>query len=175
MAGLAWRRKGLLIALPVLIWLLTGCTGDGQQGAGPGAGHTSAATSSPTASSPSATGATRAPSNHKLVYARGMRTLRQFLASWERRGLPTAARTYLQSAYQPAPGQPGPDLRSWRIIDYRPISWTSSAQFTVEVELRMRFAGPPIAWSQGRNTRFVTFTRSDASPSGYTLALATSP
>lgn len=113
----------------------------------------------------------------KTAYTTGLAILRQFLGQWSDHGLAKAARRFLQPEFRPLPGQSGPKLLSGKVVDFRPSSWTSPDQFTLDVDMNLQFAGPPEqrgAWGQGRNERFVTFTRIPGTQR-YLLALATSP
>ncbi len=129
----------------------------------------------PPSTAPTAHPTQSSSAKEKAAYARGLRTLRSFLSSWHAHGLSKAAHQYLEAEYQPPRSQKNPGLQSWTVLSHRPAAWASPDRFTLAVDMRMRFTGGTGAWTQGVNTRFVTFTRPSGSNAGYRIGLATSP
>lgn len=101
----------------------------------------------------------------------GARALRLYLDDWVREGA-VAAGGHLVPEQRAS--QDLPVLTSGRVGHVERQSWSSPRQFTLLVRMDLHFGSDPLAWNEGHNTRFVTFTRSD-SASPYLLSFATSP
>jgi hypothetical protein len=91
----------------------------------------------------------------------GRRLLRAHLETWRREGLFVASRRYLEAVSQPPSDVGLPRLSSGRVLHADVFSWASPDRFTLEVSLDLHFRGDPMAWNDGRNDRFVTFTGVD--------------
>jgi hypothetical protein len=65
-------------------------------------------------------------------------------------------------------------LASGKVLSYHPYSWKSANDFTLQMSIDLHFAGWHGAWNEGKNDRFVTFTRA---PQGqpFLMALNTGP
>jgi len=119
---------------------------------------------------------TPATGRRHFAYRQAAATVRAYLATWKDQGLRAANDRFLLAPPEPGSAGVGPDLLSGRLVAVRPVSWTSPARFTVAVQLELRFRGRSrawAAWGDGTNTRFVTFTRSLGSHTGYRITLAT--
>ena len=98
---------------------------------------------------------------HRAAVRAGVRTIQAFLDAYGRDGYSVASHRYLAPGLQLDSDAGVPRLASGSVVDDRVSSWQSPRHFTLEVDLDLRFDGDPLAWDQGVNTRFVTFTRSD--------------
>jgi hypothetical protein len=115
-------------------------------------------------------------SEKKTTYAQGLRAVQDWLNTWLVKGAYIAAEDFLVPTEQAAsPGPGAPQITSWKIQGYCPVSWTSARKFTLFVELNLQ--GPGEVWGGGSRQydRFVTFTGTNTSPDGYRLYLATGP
>lgn len=91
--------------------------------------------------------------------------------------VPDSALAQLRGAIDQLMRVPQGALRptSARLVDYRIYRWGTSEDFTLLVTLDLRFpTRNTAAWNEGRNTRFVTFTKR-AGDSSYRLDWRTSP
>lgn len=128
----------------------------------------------PTTTPGSASTAASTGAERSGPYAAALARTRDWLAAWARDGAFRSGRTYLEPEYRVTSPTAGPVLIGGRVVTFRPQEWTSADRFTLLVSLDLDFATSPGAWSQGRNDRFITFTRhSPGAP--YLLALATGP
>jgi hypothetical protein len=95
----------------------------------------------------------------------------QYLTAWRDHGAQAAAQQYM------VPAERGPAsvrLSGGKVVSYTLDRWVSGDNFTLEVILDLHFIGSPVAWSPGRNDRFITFTRSPGKGQ-YLMYFATSP
>jgi len=159
----------LAIAMVLAVAALAGCSGGDQPiapapaipGASPSGSPTQrAAQASPTAG--------RTPS---LPEARA--EVQAYLDSWRVDGPAISSQTYLVPDQQVTNDADGPHLASGRVTGVRDAQPApDGARFPVTLELP--FDGDPIAWGQGSNDRFVTFTwRGGNIP--YAMSFATGP
>lgn len=100
--------------------------------------------------------------------------LQAFLDTWRSDGLDTAGRQYLTSSGAPSGASSTPRLVTGKVTAVRLATWRSADDFTLMVDLDLYFDGDPGAWTNGRNTRFVSATRASAS-APFRLELATGP
>ena len=108
----------------------------------------------------------------KAAVRTGVPVIRGFLDAYGRDGIIVAARRYLPADSQPDSAVGVPRLASGSVVSAEVSSWESPDHFTLEVGLDLHFDGDPLAWDEGRNLRFVTFTRTDGA---FRLEFATSP
>lgn len=128
----------------------------------------SGASSTPSPSpSPTAT-------DHRQLTRQARHDLQAFLDLWSSTSLSVAARRYLDPSEQASGLAGNLRLTSGRVSAIRLISWRSNDNFTVMVELDMRFSGGSAAWTNGNNTRFVTASRASAGVP-FRYEFATSP
>lgn len=98
--------------------------------------------------------------------------LRQFLQVWTRDGLKAAAKTYVAPDGQP-PGEL--QLTSGSVESFSVEKWQSADNFTLLVSLDLHFPnGDGAAFGEGRNDRFVTFSR-PAPGRHFVMSFATGP
>lgn len=100
--------------------------------------------------------------------------LQRYLDAWVKDGAAAASQSYLVEDQQVTSGSPDtPQLTSGEIISIERSS-ASDGTLTVLVELDLTFAGDPVTWGNGRNTRFVTFNpRTGDVP--YAISFSTGP
>jgi hypothetical protein len=113
----------------------------------------------------------RKPSPHQVTAA--ISTVRRYLRSWATQG-PSRAGRYLVTSQQPTSDQGAPRISTGTVTSYRLYRWRGPNDFTLLVSMNLRFTNDPIAWSQGRNDRFVTVHRAEG-PVRYRLEFATGP
>lgn len=83
--------------------------------------------------------------------------LQAYLDAWRTQGPAVASRAYLATDQQLTDDTDAPHLKSGTVIEVAAAQPTADGQvFTATLELA--FDGDPIAWSEGRNDRFVAFT-----------------
>lgn len=124
---------------------------------------------------PSPGGTPPGSGHHQADYQHALATVRAYLATWKSKGLRVANDQFLPPQYGPRPGPYGPRLLSGKVTGFQPVSWTSPDEFTLVVDMDLRFPGTAQAWGQGVNTRFVTFAKAPGTPTGYRMTLATGP
>lgn len=150
-----WR----LVSAVATLLLISGCS----QGSIPLATSSSTPTITPTVSI-----------DRNAVYAEGAAYIQSYLTSWQKNGLYVANQKYLNPSMGLTPKKGNPVLISGSVTSTQQYNWVSADNFTVMVDLDLRFSGNSAAWGTGINTRFVTFVRSSASAQ-YQMTLATSP
>jgi hypothetical protein len=104
-------------------------------------------------------------------------TFRHYLETWQHEGPRAAGARYLFGDERPSGSGSDkgfPRLDSASLIAHELVRWRGASRLTVMVTMRMQFAGDPVAWDEGVNTRFVTADRTGR-PGRYRLYLATSP
>lgn len=142
---------------------LTGCSADE-----PGAAPTSTAPR-PSSSAPAAT--TTAPT---LTQVEAVAELQSYLAAWAADGPASASETYLVTDEQVDSDGDAPMLVTGKVVTVTGAQPTPDGGLTLQVTLDMTFDGNPMAWGNGSNERFVTFTpRSGEIP--YAMSFATGP
>jgi hypothetical protein len=128
-----------------------------------------------TATTPATPSTWQGPPNdarRKAAVRTGVRVVEAFLDTWRRSGLSVASRTYAVPDQQLRSDAGAPRLRAGSVLDARVSSWESPDHFTLEMSLDLQFEGDPLAWTEGRNDRFVTIMRTAGARR---LAFATSP
>ena len=150
-----WR----LVSSVATLLLISGC----GQGSRPLATSSLTPTVTPTASI-----------DRNAVYAEGAAYIQSYLTSWQKNGLYVANQKYLNPSMGSTPKKGNPVLISGSVTSTQQYNWVSADNFTVMVDLDLRFSGNSAAWGNGINTRFVTFVRSSAS-APYQMTLATGP
>ena len=101
--------------------------------------------------------------DHSAVYTEGAAYIQSYLTSWQKNGLYVANQKYLNPSMGSTPKKENPVLISGSVTSTQQYNWVSADNFTVMVDLDLRFSGNSAAWGNGINTRFVTFVRSSAS------------
>ncbi len=159
------RQARLVLSLATLAFsfALAGCAGDEPARAPSSVGST-ASTSAP--GSPTA-----APS---LSQGDAVAELQSYLDAWSTDGPTSASQAYLSADQQVSIDADAPKLASGKVTQVTGAQPGPGGELTLQVTLDLTFDADPIAWSQGVNERFVTFTaRGGQVP--YTMSFATSP
>jgi len=91
----------------------------------------------------------------QAAYKAGANELRDYLNYWHLVGPSTASKLYLVKSQRDGTVR----LASGKVLNYRFYSWKSVNAFTLMVTLDLHFEGWHGAWNDGKNDRFVTFTR----------------
>jgi hypothetical protein len=96
--------------------------------------------------------------------------LQDYLNYWHLVGPATASKLFLVSSQRDGTVK----LASGKVLSYHSYSWKSANDFTMLMSIDLHFAGWHGAWNEGKNDRFVTFTRA---PQGqpFLMALYTGP
>lgn len=156
-------RFGVGVTALALAGALTGCSADK-----PGPDPT---TTAPLASSSAPATTTTTPT---LSQADAVAELQSYLDAWAADGPASASKTYLATDQQVNNDADAPKLATGKVVTVTGAQPTPDGGLTLHVTLDMTFDGDPIAWGNGTNERFVTFTpRSDEVP--YAMSFATSP
>lgn len=159
------RQARLALALATIAFsvALAGCSGD-EPAPTPSSAVPTASTTAP--SSP-----TTAPS---LSQDDAVAELQSYLDAWSTDGPASASQAYLTADQQVSNDADAPKLASGKVTKVIGAQPGPDGELTLQVTLDMAFRGDPIAWSNGANERFVTFT-----PGGgqvpYAMSFATSP
>lgn len=153
------KDKLRLASAVAALLLISGCS----QGSRPLAASSSTPKITPTASI-----------DRNAVYSEGAAYIQSYLTSWQKNGLYVANQKYLNPSMGSTPKKGNPVLISGSVTSTQQYNWVSADNFTVMVDLDLRFSGNSAAWGNGINTRFVTFVRSSASMP-YRMTLATGP
>lgn len=106
----------------------------------------------------------------QAAYKEAALELQDYFNYWHQVGPLKASRLFL------VPGQRDATVKlaSGKVLSYHPYSWRSASDFTLLMSLDLHFVGWHGAWSEGKNDRFVTFTRaSHGQP--FLMALNTGP
>jgi hypothetical protein len=106
------------------------------------------------------------------AYGVALSTLQAYLNTWSRAGAIEAAKEYLTT--DPPPTN-NPVLEQGAVVAYKPSSQQTADQFTLVVTMDLTFKnGDGLAFANGKNSRYVTFSRPDSQGS-FRMSLATSP
>ena len=159
------RQARLVLSLATLAFsvALAGCSGDEPAPTPSSAGSTPSMT---TPASPTA-----APS---LAQADAVAELQSYLDAWSTDGPASASQAYLTADQQVSNDADAPKLASGKVTKVAGAQPGPDGELTLHVILDMTFDGDPIAWGNGVNERFVTFTPRDAQIP-YAMSFATSP
>ena len=125
-----------------------------------------------TPAAPSTMPAQADDAQRKASLRSGVQVIGAFLDAWRRDGAGAASEAYAVPEQQSISDVGVARLRSGSVLAATMSSWESPDQFTLEVSLDLHFDGDPLAWTEGTNDRFVTFTRTG---DALRLAFATSP
>ena len=92
----------------------------------------------------------------RAAYKVAANELQDYFNYWHLVGPVTASRRFL------VPSQRGSavKLASGQVSSYHVYTWKSQNDFTLLMSLNLHFEGRHVAWNEGRNDRFVTFTKS---------------
>lgn len=164
----------------VCLLTLTSCSTEAPVGT-PATGRSSSSvvpqTTSPSPS-PETSSVVSSPATNARLTSKVKQTsilqLTSFLNDWRTEGAFKAASKYLAGDERPTSPSGLPVLVSGQVKSSEVVTLVSEDQFTVMVVLDLKFSGDPVAWGQGANTRFVTFTRTSPT-SPYLMYLATGP
>lgn len=106
----------------------------------------------------------------QAAYMDAVVELQDYLTYWQQAGPLKASRLFLM------PSQQGDTVKlaSGKVLSYHPYTWWSANNFTLLMSIDLHFVGWRGAWNEGKNDRFVTFTRA---PQGqpFRMALYTGP
>ena len=106
----------------------------------------------------------------QAAYKAAANELQDYLNYWHLVGPATASKLFLVPSQRDGTVK----LASGQVLKYHPYVWKSANHFTLLISLDLHFGGWHDAWSQGKNDRFVTFTRaSRAQP--FLMELNTGP
>lgn len=118
------------------------------------------------------------------VYVEAIAEVNAYLDAWARHGPIVAAALYNVATLQAHRDAETPQawrgplfLISGQVTDYRPYAWVSTRQFTLLITMKLHFTGSDpaaSAWAEGRNGRYVTFSRPNADAL-YRMSWATGP
>lgn len=159
------RQARLVVSLATLAFsfALAGCSADEPARTQASAGST------PSTSAPASPTAT--PS---LSQAHAVAELQSYLNAWSTDGPASASQAYLTADQQVSNDADAPKLASGKVTKVTGAQPGPGGELTLQVTLDMTFDGDPIAWSEGVNERFVTFTpRGGQVP--YAMSFATGP
>jgi hypothetical protein len=106
----------------------------------------------------------------QTAYKGAANELQDYLNYWHLVGPVTASKLFLVPSQRDGTVK----LASGKVLRYQPYSWKSANDFTLLMSLDLHFDGWRGAWNEGKNDRFVTFTRA---PHGqpFLMALNTGP
>jgi len=107
------------------------------------------------------------------VYRVAIAELQAYLDLWQRTNESVASKQFMVARQQCVTDCPLV-LRSGKVLSYQPSSWQSPDHFTLLVGLDLRFVGSSLAFDQGPQAEFVTFSRPNAQAK-YLLEFNTSP
>ena len=96
--------------------------------------------------------------------------MQDYFNYWHLVGPASAAKPFLVSSQRDGTVK----LARGKVLSYRPYSWKSANDFTLLMSLDLHFVGWHGAWNEGRNDRFVTFTRASHGQT-FSMALNTGP
>jgi hypothetical protein len=101
----------------------------------------------------------------RAAYEGAVVELQDYLNYWHQVGPLKASQLFL------VPSQRGGTIKlaSGKVLSYHPYSWRSANNFTLLMSINLHFAGWHGAWNEGKNDRFVTFTRA---PKGQPFLMA---
>jgi hypothetical protein len=96
--------------------------------------------------------------------------LQNYFNYWHLVGPATASKLFL------VPSQRGGTVKlaSGKVLSSHAVSWKSANDFTLLMSLDLHFDGWHGAWNEGKNDRFVTFTRATLGQP-FLMALNTGP
>lgn len=159
------RQARLVLSLATLAFsvALAGCSGDEP---------------APTPSSAGSTASTTAPAPPtvapSLSQADAVAELQSYLNAWSTDGPASASQAYLTADQQVSNDADAPKLASGKVTQVTGARPGPGGELTLQVTLDLTFDGDPIAWTNGVNDRFVTFTpRGGQVP--YAMSFATGP
>jgi hypothetical protein len=108
----------------------------------------------------------------QLTAEEAERELQAYLDAWSSDGAAAATQKYLTADQQVETDAEAPHLASGKVIGVGdPTTTADGTRFQVALDLR--FDDDPVAWTQGRNDRFVYFTR--AAGDRLAMSFATGP
>lgn len=91
----------------------------------------------------------------QVTYKAAASDVQDYLNYWHLAGPAIASKQFLVSSQQGGTVK----LASGQVLSYHSYSWKSANEFTLLVSLSLHFSGSRGAWNEGKNDRFVTFTR----------------
>jgi hypothetical protein len=106
----------------------------------------------------------------QAAYRTAAGEVQDYLNYWHLEGPASASKLFL------VPSQRGSAvmLASGKVLSYHAYSWKSANEFTLLVSVNLHFSGWHGAWNEGKNDRFITFTRA-ATGQPFLMELNTGP